>query len=578
MSQNKVKDNIFKILLRNEFSKEDIITFLNISNEFNEFKNFIYYIFLLSEKKYETSMFEMCRALNTYLCEVIKEQNIEPLSFDDIKTNTVLSNHEISLLGAKGYGSFHNMYFDIDDNMYINLDNINFNEYKSILNIAFNSQDKSICDSKINRRILDKNFNKILCFKNYGDKNIFVGFYKFEKLSFLYDGSQQLMSFILVSESSFSIDDITEYDNLNQRNQFDSLNILKMDIKELLYHNIGGHKLLETIEYSSNHYCLFNSVIQFLISKNDKESMTKLLFDYPILVNQDFNIFKLNPWTSHVSAYELVMLANTFDILYGIRINSDYMNNIHICFDVSNFNKSDDELDLRFVKSYTNKFFDLLINKLLFNTSKQSSAIYVWNKVNNKYQFINYFKVNKIVIGKDLKDEDTPIFKLRILNNDELINHFLYIYENSCDNNYKNMFIDIIKPGSKYSNWIKNTTPSNVVTNKKETERNNSILFKYNWIIKKCLLNINKPDFQKYLNAYTIFDNKTLSTLLLCLSNDIYQLTENRIMEPWTIAYELSKQNFSDEELLNICYIDYYITKEQKYSTIIDVLKKSNFN
>lgn len=47
-------------------------------------------------------------------------------------------------------------------------------------------------------------------------------------------------------------------------------------------------------------------------------------------------------------------------------------------------------------------------------------------------------------------------------------------------------------------------------------------------------------------------------------------------MQPWTIAYQMTKQNYLNKKLFDIAYVDFYETKEAKYLSCLAALHKDD--
>lgn len=154
-------------------------------------------------------------------------------------------------------------------------------------------------------------------------------------------------------------------------------------------------------------------------------------------------MLELSPNNSYLNPFNLVVLANTYDILYGTQINADYRNNIFICLPQNKLDTTDNgQIQMRFIKSFNNHFLDLEINKKIFDTANSATVINLLIKLDDqKYLFKGFYKVSKITIDKDLQDNFTPIFNLRPTNGIENLDFLTYSMQQETSNAYKNNFI-----------------------------------------------------------------------------------------------------------------------------------------
>ena len=176
MIKNKIIDKLVKKLIVNNFKKEDIFELIDINKCFNFFENYIYYLLLLSQKKYDDLKVKMCSTISSYLNYLVDTYKIKQLSITQFKQKSCISNYELYALGVKGYDGDKNFYFDLEENLYICLDNVKHLNYKGIINIKYNP---NFLASKTNAKIINKNFNNIYVFEKSGITNIYLGKYKF---------------------------------------------------------------------------------------------------------------------------------------------------------------------------------------------------------------------------------------------------------------------------------------------------------------------------------------------------------------------------------------------------------------
>ncbi len=577
---NKIIDKIFKKLLKNDFEKSEIWYLINLKEQFSSFENYLYYLMVIGQKKHNDTMFSMARSINSYIVTLLERYNIQnKLIISNLLKGDQLTDIELYLLGVKGYGTNNNFYFDNENNLYICLNNVKYFEHNNIYNFKLNDYCDGFLNSKINQKIIKNNVKKVLLFSRQNEKNIFLGFYKILRLNHFYIGAEQLFGFTVINEEGYEQNDLIEFDNLMKRECDTSLNKLKNELIEIVS-NVKNDtfNLLNIISMNDNHICLIYQILQHGLITNNRMIINELKRKYKEMIFLDFNIFSLVPNLSIISEYYLVLLANCLDILYGKQINTDYMNNIIMCFNSSSMNFEDEnKISVRFIKSYYGRYFDLEENKIIFNTSIEPTAIYLFQKNNaNNYLFLGFYKVVKVYIDYDLEKNEAPTFILRKLSSHEMIDHINYVLENKVTNCYKNHFKNLKNNNSFPSKWLNDT---NIIETKLINTANdqvNSLLKKYNWIIKKSLINFNNEKFDKYFKNYIEFDNRIINWIFKVLSYDFYFLINNKLMEPHAIAYEMTKRNWGTKELFDISYPDHYFTKKAKYDICLNIIDCKN--
>lgn len=584
MEQNKILDIIFKKLLFLKYDKKDIFLLLNKKNENGSFENFIYSLLLFSQKKYDDVIVRMCKSIHSYLSDLVDKYNIKPITLSNIKVNQMLSNEEILILGCKGYDSNNLFYFDIDDNLYICIDNINYIEYKNCYIIKYNFLKEQWWTSKIIQKINLLQNNKILLFKKNNEKNIFLGYFTFMKNCFYYEDDKQFNGFIITS-------DIHEKINENELNKYisikwsESLLLFKNNINNLLMNKNNIEKpfnhIEDIIDIGTNHYLILDNLMQSLIINKDAERIKLINEKYNYMMKHiELSIFNLIPNISIVNEYQLILLSNCYDILYGIQIYDDYMNNVFMCLDGLLLKEDENGyISIRFIKSSKSLFLDLKLNQKIFNTVNNKTVIYIFKKIeNNKFLFIGFYKVYKIISTKDPNNKLTPVFKIKKIDQKYLFEHLLYVKKLKKDNAYKNIFNDLNKKLEVY-NWSKKKEGNQILTTSCISDRNDSILYKYNWVINKCLTSledINK--FNKFSKLYIEFDNKIVNNIFKCIVYDFKFIINNKLMMPWTIAYEMTKRNFWAKELFQISFIDNYQVMQNKYDICLNIIENNNKN
>lgn len=113
-------------------------------------------------------------------------------------------------------------------------------------------------------------------------------------------------------------------------------------------------------------------------------------------------------------------------------------------------NKSSMDIDtegniyVRFIKSYYGRYFEVDINKKIFNTSKENTVIYIFKPVDNQFVFMGMYKVSRVIVGKDNMQQPCPIFILKPASEKEIIKHVQYLLKNKSSTNYKNAFKSLI--------------------------------------------------------------------------------------------------------------------------------------
>lgn len=446
MKPNKVTDNIYKKLLKQDFLHDEINTLIELQHQFASFDNYIYYLYILSSKAFDDVKVRMCKAIETYLQYLISTENLQAPSLDKIQRSDILSDQEIFLLGVKQFNIDSGFSFDLDDNVFICLDNTYYAQYAEIMNVSLPQKDGNFLKSKITQKFCKHKFNKICIFKKHNDKNIFLGFYKFINTTKIYQNTLPLHSAIFINETNTNLSLLEEYQNILDRSQKESLQKLKQICKELIIKaKKDSYYLLEIISQAGDHYCLIKQLTQHCLATDNQKLLKVIMHEFPELVQTDFSVLELSPNNSYLNPISLVLLANTYDILYGTQINADYRNNIFICLPQNRVELTDDkQIQMRFIKSYSNHFLDLEINKKIFDTANNSTVINLFIKLDDqKYLFKGFYKVSKITIDKDLQDNFTPIFNFRPTNGIENLDLLTYFNTQDTSNAYKNNFIEL---------------------------------------------------------------------------------------------------------------------------------------
>lgn len=578
MQKNKILNKIFKRLIKFNYESHDIKNFLSIEKDFNKFENFIFYLWTISTKNYQDLKFMMAKSISSYLEYLVTHYEIENFTIDTLKVNQNLSLYEIYLLGAKGFDGNIPFSFDIEDNCYISLNEHPYEEYKNIINIALCFHNKSFLNSLVNQRILSNNFNKIFIFKKNITNYQFMGSYKIKDLSQVYENENAFVSLILIKHDYDEDDIYLEYLNLNNRNYFLSLESLRHSANNIVIKNKkDANNFLKLIDDSNSHYLLIYNLINHALIINDLNLLTDIAIKFKLMLKQDLMLALIIPNQTQIDEFYLSLFANTYDILYGMQINADFLNNIYIVLDHKNFENQDyNNINIRFVKSYGKYFFDLNINKKIFSTITENSCIYLFVKHDQKIIYHGLYKVSKLVIGVDLDANKTPIFVIRPLTCNEKQKHLIYLHENHSINNYKNAFCNFAKDDFKYMHWFKDTESIKPIKTDKKNELLNTNLYKYNWVINQCIFNLTSDVFYKYNDLFVKLTNKHLFNVLNCINFKYEYIINNKLMQPWTIAYQMTKQNYLNKKLFDIAYVDFYETKEAKYLSCLAALHKDD--
>lgn len=585
---NKVLDKIFKKLLIANFGHQEIKSFISLREQFRTFDFFIVYLSLIGHKTHDEMNFKMAASISDYLDYLVQKHQLEKLHIDVLKRNDILSNAEIFLLGARGYEGFLKFYFDDENNLYLCIDNIEHEVYKNIFNIPFLMHKIDLWLNKQNAKILNRQFNKILIFKKSQQQNIFLGFYRFLKISHFYTDYRQCLSFILINEDAE--EDLTliqEYENINARNHDTSLLVLKTKLQEIIMRlRSETYYFLNLINLATGHNFMLHSVIQHCLNCKSFDLLSEINEQFPITAEFELSLSNLIPKKALINEYYLSLIANTYDVLYGAQITADFQHNVFMCINESQLqNEQSEFVDVRFVKSYSNNFFDLELNKKIFMTTKTDTMIYLFLKQNNhQYLFLGCYKVGQVVTGVDLQNQTTPIFKLRKANNEELRRHLIYNKTNQISNAYKNAFLNINKKlqVTHEIQWANKQTIAEVKSCLQTEAQANSALYKYNWVLRKILTTKPVDTNDKYWQAYINFEMRISFNLIRILQYDFEYLCTQQIMEPATIAYQMTKRNWAHKELFQIAYMDYYLSKQQKYGICLELIqaakakKKSN--
>lgn len=575
MKKNKIIDQIVKKLIINGFDKEQIFQLIKLNEKFCDFKNYIYYLLLLSQCKYDDYKFIMANTIHQYLNYLSEEYQIKSLTIDDLVVNNLYCNEELYVIGAKGFGSNKNFYFDVDDNLYILLNDENHSQYKNLINIKYNN---GFLNNKTNNKIIQQNFNQILVFEKLSDKNIFLGKFQFLFNTKIYLKDMQNNSFLIGNKENIDENIINEFINLNDKKRDIALNNLKEKIIPLILENKKtSSKLISNINNSLCHTTLIDAVVQYCLLTKEINLLEKIVDNFPDFYQYKLQLFDLIPFRSLINEYQLYLLSNSLDILKGINITSDYLNNIFICSD-NLVKETNDIFSLRFIKSFKGDFFDIKLNQKIFNTTFEPTAIYLFKKYKNMYLFLGIFNCFKITLGKDLKNQETPIFKFKKLNDISLIRHLNYINDLKVSTNYKNTFFNFVQNNSSFNKWTKQKYLEKTKVKEVDIDRLNSSIYKYNWLVNKTLNEIKKEkDIYKYLELFKKFDDKYLKKIFEVQSNNFLSLCQKKLLEPHTIAYEMTKNNWTDKILFDLSYIDYYPSKSNKYNMIINVINNKKY-
>ncbi len=578
MEQNKVIDHIYKKLIKSNYSHDEIKHFLAERDNFKKFENWLYYLFLNSQKTYEDDKFKMASVLGDYLATLIERHEIKPLTVDSLVEGDILSNHEVYILGAKGYDGNNNFCFDVDENLYICIDSIKSFKYQNIFNIKFNQYLQGFSKSKLNLKIINKQVKKILIFTKAGNQNIFIGFYDLLSLNHFYDGSSQLYGFSVIKHNA-NLEMSYQYKNLLQRQAEESLALLKTELTEIV--NESSHhlyKFLDIINVNKNHMTILLEVLNHAIKHNCQSIVFKIKNKFYEMLSLNYTAFSLVPNVSKISQYHLTILANCFDILWGKGINADYLNNIFMVLNTASMQVDEaGDVYVRFVKSYYHRYFEVDINKKIFNTSKENTVIYLFKPVDNQYQFMGLYKVSRVIIGKDNLKESCPVFVLKPINDIDLFRHAQYLLKNKSSTNYRNAFKSLIDNPHIDQSWFHKKTQAQreliEVTDEKQSLINSHVM-KYNWLLKKILKTYNTSLFDKYFQSHFEYDNRMLNYMLAIATKDFGLVIDKELMHPATIAYEMTKNSYASKELFDISYVDHYQTKRTKYAICKAMLKK----
>ena len=226
--------------------------------------------------------------------------------------------------------------------------------------------------------------------------------------------------------------------------QRESVNSFKQElINILIKNNYDSSKIIDNLSRATCHMTLIDAFVQICLLNRYRVILENVYKNYKEMFDRQLNASELIPFVSSVNEYQLVLLSNSFDILKGNQIVSDYLNNIFICNDNINVEQGG-IISCRFIKSFKNYFFDLNINKKIFFTNKSGSCIYIFKKQKGRYLFTGIYKCFKLTIGNDLKGNPTPIFKFHSIDNNSYVNHINYLRQLTVSNGYKNVFNDVI--------------------------------------------------------------------------------------------------------------------------------------
>ncbi len=509
MNKNKIVGNLFKKLLHNNFSREEIRDFLFVYEQFNSFSNFIYYLFQLSNHSESSDKKnQMACSVKSYLTYLVDVYHIEGYNYSDLKKHQIYHEIEINALS--------------ETNNVLNLSNKEVDQYKNILFI-------------VNPIFLKREY---YVFRD----NEYLGYYHTIKHTNYFIDDLQVIATVLFEKDATDDYHWKEINNFIISKYWNSLAQLKSNMVSLLNRNkIIDNSIYDTIYNSTNHFSCFNAMINFLMWSNHKELFGQFINDYEhYLKTYQFKIDMLFDDISILSAYELTLISNSYNILAGNQVSVADNHDVFLVLDKITFNDINQVL-LPFYPYKENKLFDYQLNQLIMNSLKHENKIYLFEKKkNDSYLYKGTYRVK----GIELSEPSKPQFKLsKTMPEINLIP----CYE--IDNAYQNVFYEKLHDQNYYERFSNQFEVTKIKKQNIKELLMNSLLYKYNWVVNKF---INTGDYN-YSFAFQKFDTKILLNISNILNYKLLFLFEEKVISNWVIATELLKKN-NCEELLSISY------------------------
>lgn len=511
MNSNKVIDIIYKKLLLNNFDHTKIRDLLFSNNEFYSFHNFLYYLFKLSKSKDSSLNVQMMKSIEEYINDLIDIHNI--------------NGYEQNFEQDKNYYDVEIEAFSKTTNNIIQIEQQDFTLYGDVL----------IMHSTFKLNNIIKIFQK----------NKYIGEFKSVNYVNYFLNDLQITATLYININSKKEYLWKEINNLIISNYWESLFNLKNNLIALFTKNkINNPKIYNNIWNSNNHFSCFNYIYHYLILESNNNLFNDFYNKYSeYLNNYSFNINLLIPNISLLSSQELALITNGYDIFIGKNISVDYRNNIYILLDKIEF-INQDELEIDFLEASDGKIFDCDINKMILNSLNNKNNIYIFSKRKNKMYFFNgIFKCKKINMSNDNKPSFVLIKKKNIIEVQK---------DNIIDNSYKNIFINKISDKKMIQELSTQNELVNIISKDIQNEQLDSLLYKYNWIIRKYIkdhVNIN------FINAYIKLDNNLLNNILNVETKNYKNLLDNKIVSIWSLINELYIFN-KNKSLLSISYFN----------------------
>ncbi len=507
MNKNKIVGNLFKKLLQHNFNREDIKAFLFVHEQFHSFENFIYYLFQLSTHESSNDIKnQMAYSIKSYLTYLIDVYKIEGYN-QDLVVGQIYHELEIEALG--------------EVNNVLNLKGKEVEQYKNILFV-------------INPIYLKREYH---VFKD----NEYLGHYQTIKHTNYFINDLQVIATVLFESNLANDYQWKELNNFIISKYWDSLSQLKSNLISLLNkHKIIDNTIYDTMYNSTNHFSCFNAMINFLMWSNHHELFSEFCSNYQDYLNTyQFKIDMLFDDISILSSYELTLISNSYDILMGNEVCTNYQQDVFIVLDHLTYNNHHQVL-LPLFSYQDNLVFDYALNQLIMNSVNHTNKIYLFEKKSNEtYLYKGAYKVKGIELNDDI-----PTFKLsKVMPEINLMPRY------EINNSYQNIFFDKLKDLQYFKDFSNQTEAYSISNTNIKEEMMNSLLYKYNWVINKF---IHTGDYH-YSFAFQKFDTKILLNISNIKNNKYAFLFEERVLSNWVLATSLLKKH-KDDALREISY------------------------
>jgi len=580
MNKNKIINIAYKKLLRNNFQHSEIKEFLDKNTKYENIENFLQYIVKLSYKSYHNESIEMAIVLREYAEKNLNNINTNIILSKDnlIKNISLLTNDELALIHGWNATNKNSITFDFEDDCFLNIHDLKNYEYLDFMAINYQEIKGNWFNSKINQKINQcYGENRIYLFTKIQDKNLFIGKYEFQKnIRFIIDDFN-IPGFLIKKEGTDSDDVdllIKKFDVYNFKKIKSSFKLLKSRLyTEILKYENDSDKLDEL-------FSLFNDHLPFLttlIKKTIKEYNLNLYYfindKYHLMIKEINKInYSLTENYSILNKFEMLILTNSYNFLISNKVFSNFENDLFLITDKK---IEKDNFKIKGYKSYNNHFFDLDLNKKIFNTTKVENLITVFKRIDiDKYLFLGFYIVNNMNLIKD-KSKSYLEYDLKKINHNLFTKYIINSSKKSINNSYQQIFNNLIEKnellsqfGSIYNKRIREI--------KKISLKTKGINYQINSYIKKMQRDVDKKNINEYWSKDFLKIVNEIDTNFEIIKNfNVEEIIKNNLLDMDVIATQFLKNNIYDEELKKITYLDINFTQNKK-EKILNLINKNN--